>query len=402
MKTLLQINSVVNTGSTGRIAEEIGQIAISHGWNSFIAYGRNDCPSQSKLVKIGNVLDVKLHGVLTRIFDRHGLGSHRATVQLIKQIKKINPDIIHLHNLHGYYINIKVLFIFLHKFNKPVVWTLHDCWSFTGHCVYFDNIGCYKWETQCLKCPHKRNYPASFVLDQSKENYLLKKQLFCSLNNLTLVTVSNWLEKLLSKSFLKNNKTTTIHNGINTNIFKPLNDNKTHNNKLKGKFVILGVASIWDYRKGFSDFIRLGKLLNDNYKIILIGLNKTQLKEIPESIIGVERTESAQELANLYAKADVFVNPTYEDNFPTTNIEALACGTPVITYRTGGSPEAIDDNTGIIVDKGNIDDLIVSIEKIKANGKAFYSKHCRERAIKYFKKEERYLEYLKLYDTLLK
>jgi putative colanic acid biosynthesis glycosyltransferase len=402
MNTLFQINSVINSGSTGRIAEEIGQTAISAGWKSYIAYGRNDRPSQSELIKIGNDWDIKMHGFQTRLFDRHGLGSISATKELIGKIKEISPDIIHLHNIHGYYINIEILFNYLLNSNIPVVWTFHDCWPITGHCAHFTFVGCEKWKTQCYNCPQKKNYPSSWVVDRSEKNYNLKKELFTSLPNLTLVPVSNWLSEILKESYLQHYPLNVIHNGINTEFFKPSSD-KVFRIKysLENKFILLGVATSWGLKKGLYDFIELSKLLKTDYQIVLVGLSRKQIEQLPDNILGIERTESVKELAEIYSASDVFVNPTYEDSFPTTNLESLACGTPVITYKTGGSPEAIDELTGIVVEQGNIGKLIDAINKVKDKGKQSYSEACVNRAHRLYKKEDRYQEYIELYGSLL-
>lgn len=402
MKKLLQINSVINSGSTGRIGEEIGQTAIAAGWESYIAYGRNERPSSSKLIKIGSDKDIKLHGLQTRLFDRHGLGSKGATTDFIRQIEKIKPDIIHLHNIHGYYINIEVLFQYLKKVNVPVVWTFHDCWPITGHCSHFTFVGCDKWKKLCYECPQKTSYPASYFIDRSKKNYILKKELFNSLPNLTLVPVSQWLSGVLEESFLQKYPIKVINNGINTEVFKPSEGSAFRTKySLDDKFILLGVASIWDERKGLKDFIELSKLLNSDYQIVLVGLTNKQIKQLPENILGIERTESVEGLAEIYASSDVFINPTYEDNFPTTNLESLACGTPVITYETGGSPEAIDESTGIVVEQGNINKLVDAINQIKSHDKQYYSDACVERAHRLYKKEDRYKEYIDLYESLL-
>lgn len=402
MKTLLQINSVVNSGSTGRIAEEIGQSAIAAGWESYIAYGRNERPSSSKLIRIGSDKDIKLHGLQTRLFDRHGLGSKDATTAFIRKVEDIKPDIVHLHNIHGYYINIEVLFQYLKNANVPVVWTFHDCWPITGHCSYFSFVGCEKWKTQCYKCPQKKGYPASYFIDRSKKNYNLKKELFNSLSNLTLVPVSQWLSGILKESFLQNYPIKVINNGINSEVFKPsINSDFRNKNGLEDKFILLGVASIWDQRKGLKDFIELSKLLDSDCQIVLVGLTKKQIDQLPDNILGIERTESVDALADIYATSDAFINPTYEDNFPTTNLESLACGTPVITYKTGGSPEAIDESTGIVVEQGNINKLVEAINLIKENGKQYYSDACVNRAQRLYKKEDRYKEYIDLYEELI-
>ena len=399
---IIQINSVVNTGSTGRITEEIGQTTIAKGWQSYIAYGRYERPSQSQLIRIGTVWDNQLHGLQTRLFDSHGLGSIKATKKLIEQIKIINPDLIHLHNLHGYYLNIEILFSYLKNINIPVVWTLHDCWPMTGHCTYFNFVDCNKWKSECNQCPQKKEYPYSFWMDRSRKNYYLKKELFTSVRNLTLVPVSQWLADIVIQSFLSKVPFQVIHNGINTDVFKPLTDSTIRDKyKLQDKFILLGVAGIWSPRKGLKDFIELSKQLNPDYQIILVGLNQSQLNQLPRNIIGIAKTESVEELAEIYSSADAFINPTWEDNFPTTNLEALACGTPVITYRTGGSPEAIDSETGIIVEKGDVDGLIQSIKQIQEKAKSSYSAACRERAEKLYNKDNRYMDYLKLYESLI-
>lgn len=402
MPTILQINSVVNSGSTGRIAEEIGQTAIAAGWMSFIAYGRNDRPSQSELIKIGNDWDIKMHGFQTRMFDRHGLASKSATKELIGKIKVISPDIIHLHNIHGYYINIEILFNYLLNSNIPVVWTFHDCWPITGHCAHFTFVGCEKWKTHCNNCPQQKNYPSSWLVDRSEKNFHLKKELFTSLSNLTLVPVSKWLSGILKESYLQHYPMNVIHNGINTEVFKPSEDNVFRiKYRLENKFILLGVATSWGSKKGLHDFIELGKLLKTDYQIVLVGLKKKQIEQLPDNILGIERTESVKELAEIYSESDVFVNPTYEDSFPTTNLESLACGTPVITYKTGGSPEAIDELTGIVVEQGNIAKLIDAIDKVKDKGKQSYSDACVNRAHRLYKKEDRYQEYIDLYESLL-
>ncbi len=404
MPTLLQIVVEGNTGSTGTIAESIGIIAKKLGWESYIAYGRFPRPSESKLIRIGSDLDIILHGIKTRLFDGHGLGSRESTKDFIKKIEYIKPDIIHLHHLHGYYINIEVLFDYLKFSGIPVVWTFHDCWSFTGHCSHFDHIGCEKWKTECNNCPQLSQYPASWFLDRSNQNFHLKKRLFTSISQLNIIPVSEWMNKLLSRSFFSNTKIKTIHNGVDLQIFKPgvIENNRIQGYCVQNKFVILGVASTWSERKGFFDFIELSKHLSDDYAIILVGLNKLQIKNLPKNIIGISKTGNRQELAELYSMADVFINPTWEDSFPTTNIEALACGTPVITYQTGGSPEALTPETGFIVENGSIKGLIDAIRIVKFNGKSFYTQFCRTRAEEHFSKEKQFLKYFDLYYENLK
>ena len=401
MPTLFQINVTANWGSTGKIAEGIGQIAISLGWRSIIAYGRGNPKSESELIRIGNDWDMRLHALSSRIFDNQGLMSEKATRKLVERIKVIRPDIIHLHNIHGYYLNYKILFEYLATAGIPVVWTLHDCWCFTGHCAYFDFVKCTKWQNLCNHCPQKHAYPESFVIDRSQKNYYQKLISFTQIPILYLVPVSEWLQKLLRESFIQKYKSKVIHNGIDTDNFNVALRQSFYTKQYKDKKIILGVANIWEKRKGLDDFIELSKKLSDEYVIIVVGVSSQQIKELPTSIIGISRTENQNELSELYSISLVFFNPTYEDNFPTTNIESLACGTPVITYRTGGSPEAISKDTGFVVEQGDLEGVIDAINEINAKGKDYYRTKCRERAMKYFRKEDRYNDYINLYKDIL-
>lgn len=398
---VLQINTTLNSGSTGRIAEQIGLKILQNKGESSIAYSRKGNESSSNTFQVGNKFDIYKHVLETRLFDNHCFSSKNATNRLVEYISVEKPDLIHLHNIHGYYLNINVLFNFFAKINKPIVWTLHDCWPFTGHCSYFDRVDCIKWKTECKKCPLTKYYPESWFYDNSNKNFKRKKELFNKPKYIHFVTPSHWLKNLVTESFLKKYKTQTIYNGIDLNTFKPIQSEILREYNLEQHKIILGVASIWDSRKGFDDFLELGKKISKNYRIVLVGLSKKIIQSLPENIIGIERTESVEELATLYSSANVYVNPTYSDNFPTTNIEALACGTPVITYNTGGSPEAIDSNTGVIVEKGNINQLLKAIEKVIESKDAFTQQMCRERAKRLFDKEERYQDYINLYNNLL-
>lgn len=405
MSKLLQIAIESNKGSVGRIAEQIGETVIENGWSSYVTYARDSNPSTSEVIKIGSKFDVYWHGIETRVFDNHCFSSRSATKLLVNKIKEIKPDIIHLHHLHGYFINIEILFDYLKISKIPVVWTFHDCWSFTGHCSYFEFIGCEKWKTQCYHCEQKLEYPKSLVFDRSRQNYIAKKRIFNSLENLTIVPVSNWMSDRVKESFLKDYPCIVIQNGIDLQTFYP-KKSKAKIEELydvKGKFIILGVASTWDKRKGLGEFVKLNEMIDSQlYTIILVGLSESQIQKLPGTIIGIQRTENVGQLADLYSAADVFLNPTFEDTFPTTNLESLACGTPVITYKTGGSVESVSENTGIVVDKGDVVGLLNAIESIKNKGKEFYEKNCRERAINNFDKKNKFNEYLELYEEMLK
>lgn len=400
---VLQISSTLNTSAIGRIAEEIGQHIQSKGHRSIVAYSQLGVNgTKSETVKIGSKLDFYAHALQTRILDRHAYGSGNSTHKLVNTIKSLDPDVIHLHNVHGYYLHMRILFDYLKQARKPVVYTLHDCWSFTGHCSYFDFVGCDKWKTGCFECPSKRAYPASWFIDRSKKNYAEKKVIFNGVENLTLVTPSVWLAGLVKQSFLSSYPVKVINNGVNTSVFKPTSSADVRKKYDFGdKKLILGVAYIWSPRKGLNDFIALSKLLGEEFQIFLVGLDQKQQDKLPENIKGIARTESTEELAGLYSAADIFVNPTWQDNFPTTNLEALACGTPVITYNTGGSPEAVDEQTGRIVKKGDIDGLITAINTVLAQPKEQLREACRQRALKLYKKEDANDAYLKLYEEML-
>lgn len=403
MPILFQINSVVNSGSTGRIVEDISNIAVANGWDSYIAYGRWEYNSQSKLIKVGSIVDIYAHGLISRLFDKHGLGSKKSTLKLLKIIQDIKPDIIHLHNIHGYYINYALLFDYLSKINIPVVWTLHDCWPITGHCSYFDYLKCDKWVKYCNLCPQIFSYPKSLFCDRSERNYYDKKKYFTSVDKMVLVPVSDWLLNIIDHSFLNMYPKKRIYNGIDLSQFyiKDVREFVFESYKINTEYLILGVANIWDLRKGFNDFIKLRELLPSNFMIVLVGISKQQKRNLPKGIIGIQRTDTISKLTDLYCAADIYLNLTYEDNFPTTNLEALACGTPVITYRTGGSVESVTTDVGMIVDQGDFSNLVDSINTIIHNGKEKYASFCRQKALMEYSKKDRFYEYFELYNEIL-
>ena len=400
---LLLLNATANTGSTGRIAEEIGLLAQQSGYEVRFAYGRKAVNSKLPLIRIGNKWDMRWHGLKSRMWDAHGFGSRLATKAFIKELEAWKPDIVNIHNLHGYYINIELLFDYLKRVQIPVVWTFHDCWPFTGHCAHFERVGCERWKTECHTCPNRKGYPASLFMDRSTQNFRIKKEFFNGLNNLIIVTPSQWLANHVANSFLSQYPVKLIHNGVDINIFKPVDNSESIRNKygLSDKSIVLGVANTWKKRKALQDFIALSEILDKDIQIVLVGMTTEQASELPPNIKAIARTENQQELAALYSAAAVFVNPTYVDNFPTTNIEALACGTPVVTYRTGGSPEAIDAETGIVVEKGDADSLKVAVEIVVDKGKAAFSENCRRRAVTLYNKTERYKDYVNIYNSVL-
>ena len=396
---VLQINSVCGVGSTGRIATDLYKVIEEAGHECVIAYGRGTAPKGIKTIKIGTNFDNYIHVAKTRIFDKHGFGSIKATKEFIKKVEDYNPDVIHLHNIHGYYINIEILFDYLKRANKKVVWTLHDCWAFTGHCSHFDYIGCDKWENGCKECSQKKEYPTSLLKDNSQWNYSKKSEVFSGIKNMTIVTPSEWLANLVRKSFLAEYNVKVINNGIDLSIFKPTESKFREKYGLKNKIILLGVANVWTKKKGLDYFIKLAKNLDEKYKIVMVGITNKQKKSLHENIISIERTNDVKELAEIYSVADIFINPTLEDTFPTTNLEALACGTNVVTFNTGGSIECLNDKCGKVINKGNENELLNFIKNFDLN--SVNSIECVNKA-KLYDKRERYVEYTNIYkDSIL-
>ena len=351
MKVLF-INSVCGIGSTGRICTDLAQQLEAEGNEVKIAYGRKGTvPEQFQkyAVRIGTDFDCKIHAIQTRLFDTHGFGSKHATKEFLKWAEEYKPDLVWLHNLHGYYINVEMLFDWIKKHPEmQVKWTLHDCWAFTGHCSY---------------CSQLRRYPACFAMSSVSKNFERKRKAFTGVKNMTLITPSKWLADLTRQSFLKEYPVEVHYNTIDTSIFKPTPSDFRERYGLQDKIIVLGVANVWEDRKGLFDFYKLAEMLDDRYAIVLVGLSEKQIKDLPKNIKGIQRTNSPQELAAIYTAADVFVNPTYEDNYPTVNLEAQACGTKVITYDTGGCKETLHIKESALVQTGAIQVVAEMIEE---------------------------------------
>lgn len=349
----LFINSVAGFGSTGRIAAEKCRELMAQGHECCIAYGRvavncDDIPT----IRIGNGFDFRFHGVMNRIFDDHGFWSKGATKRFLEQVKEYDPDVIWLHNVHGYYIHIGLLFEYLKTCGKKIYWTLHDCWTFTGHCSHFDYIGCDRWKTGCHDCPQKREYPASLLLDNSRNNYKEKRRLFTGIPNMTLITPSQWLANLVKQSFLGEYPVEVVYNTVNTEVFKPTPSDFREKHGLEDKKMLLGVASVWTDRKGLGDFAKLAEMLDDRYKIVLVGLTEKQAQKLPESILCLPRTNSMTELAEIYTAADVYVCPSVEETFGMTVAEAIRCGTNAIVYKGTACEEVANMMGGVVADRG--------------------------------------------------
>ena len=364
MRVLL-INVTCGYGSTGRILTGIYDAYEADGNECLIAYGRGSAPEGYRAIKTGTRLGKAMHGLKSRIKDSHGFGSRAETKQLIHQIKRFNPEIIHLHNIHGYYINIEILFDYIKKAGIPVIWTLHDCWAFTGHCTHFDYAGCERWMTGCYRCPQLSRYPKSFFYDNTLRNYHRKKELFCGVSDITLVTPSKWLGAIVKKSFLSACPVFVIPNGVDLAQFKPTYGNFRKRYGLGDKKIVLGVASVWESRKGLEEFGVLSGLRDDNYKIVLVGLTKKQIRSMPEKILCIQRTESVRELAELYTAADVFVNMSVEESMGLVTVEAMACGTPVIVYNKTALPEVVGGDCGYITETNTPEEVGRLIENMR-------------------------------------
>ncbi len=376
------INSVCGQGSTGKICVQLAGEYEQNGYEVRIAYGRFGKPSpgtEKYAVRIGSMFDVYVHVIYSRFFDRHGLASKMPTKRFLKWADEYDPDILWLHNIHDYYVNYELLFDWIknrQRFQKEhgqrvmeVRWTLHDCWAFTGHCTHFSFMHCDKWKTGCGECPQIREYPASVLADNSDDNYRRKRNAFSGVADLTLITPSNWLRELVKKSFLADYPTEVRYNTVDNEVFKPISSGFRVANRIRDdQFMLLGVSGIWSKKKGLYDFKKLSELLNlendDRYCLVLVGLSLEQINNMPKGILCIPKTESARELAEIYSAADAFVNLTYEDTFPTVNLEAESCGTRVITYDTGGCRETVRREDSVVVPTGDIDGVFKVIRSI--------------------------------------
>lgn len=370
---IIQINSECGRGSTGKIVVAISKLLNKRDIENYIFYSGNHKSDYPNGIMIASKLSIRIHQILSRIFGDQGFHSYFATKHLIKRIKKIEPDAILIHNIHGYYLHIGVLFEFLKQYNKPVFWTFHDCWVFTGHCTHFTIAMCDKWKEKCFECPQKKVYPYSWFWDRSEELYKKKRELFTAIEDLTIITPSEWLAQNVQSSFMNKYPIQVINNGINLDIFKPIKSDFREKYAIENKKIVLGVASVWSYAKGLDMFIELSKRLDcSQYQIVLVGTDDNIDRQIPNSIISIHRTQNQKELAEIYSAADVFVNPTREENYPTVNMEAIACGTPVVTFNTGGCVEIVNSDCGAIVYSNTIEELLEKVVYITQY-------HCQNR-----------------------
>lgn len=397
-----QVNTFCGIKSTGRIAWEISKLVLEGGGEARIAYGAETPSVESApyAYQVGNVIGRKVHGALRKLIDGEGYGSYWATKKLIDDIKRFQPHLIHLHNLHGAYLHIPTLFRYLRLANLPIVWTLHDCWTFTGHCAYFDMSGCKKWLKECQHCPSLLQYPVCKGMDGSKRNHRMKKRFFTMPDAITFVPPCNWLDKLLKQSFLNKYQSRVIYNGINLDVFKPTASDLQERFSLENCHIVVSVASDWDERKGLPYLINAAETLGNDYRFVIIGLTQEQMDQLPAGMLGITHTADAYELAAWYTLADCFANPTLEDNMPMVNLEALACGAPIAVFNTGGCPEAVTSECGIVVAKGDQTAFTEAIRTLCDQGNDIRNA-CIERS-HFFDSRKTFQAYVKLYEELCK
>ncbi len=397
---VFQLNTFCGVKSTGRIAAEIAKLVKADGGECRIGYGVPGISpdSQPFAFHIGSKWERKVHAVIRKLLDAEGYGSWNATRKMIRELKTFSPDLIHLHNIHGCYLHLPTLFRYLRKADVPVVWTLHDCWPFTGHCAYFDYSGCMRWKERCHDCPQQASYPVCIGLDGSKRNHRMKQRFFQLPRSITFVAPCEWMTKHLSASYLGHYPTKVIVNGVNLDVFKPTASDLRQRFGLQNKKICLSVASEWDRRKGLRYLCKAAERMGESYAFVVIGLTDEQISELPSEMIGISHTANTQELAAWYTVADCMLNPTMEDNMPMVNLEALACGTPVVVFETGGCPEAIDETCGIVVPKGDMDALCHALERITSIER-FTADDCINRA-RMFDCRSTFQQYVELYKEL--
>ncbi len=398
---IVQINGGAK-GSTGKIMMGIAEVARAQGHEvmcaSPITTTNRDAGEDCGYYRIGTFNSRRLNVALARITGFNGCFAWFETYKLLKKIDEFKPDIIHLHNLHDSYINLPMLFSYIKKHNVPTVWTLHDCWAFTGQCPYFTIVKCDKWKAGCHNCPQYKEYPAS-LYDNTKKMWQLKKKWFTGVKNMTIVTPSEWLAGLARESYLKQYPIEVINNGIDLNVFKPTHSNFREQYGIPGdKYIVLGVSFAWGYRKGLDCFVEMAEKIGERYQIVLVGTDDEIDKNLPQNIISIHRTQNQKELAEIYSAADVFAMPTREENYPTVNMEAIACGTPVVTFDTGGSPEMLDEKVDRVVPVDDVNKMMSEIRKICENMR-LSSEAFRSKAKEYIM-EDRFLEYIDLYKSM--
>ena len=410
-KSLVEINTVVNN-STGRIMHDIQREADISGMETLSIVGRRHVYTDVPCVKFGNALSFWIHVIWTTLTDRHGLEPVLSVIytrKMVRRIREANPDIIHLHNIHGYYLHYPTLMKYLaYEYKGKIIWTFHDLWPITGHCPHYIAVNCNKWMTGCNHCPNKKRYPVSLGLDGSRKNYEIKKELFTSLSNLTITVPSEWMASQVRQSFMGKYPVEVIHNGIDTAVFdhnRLAVDSDTESSRCVGKTswsdkkILLSVASIWDERKGLKDLVALSDKLSDDYVMVIVGLSKHQISRLPKGVIGITRTENIDELVSLYSRAHIFINPSLEESFSLVTVEALSCGCPCIVLDTSAVAELVNDDNGVVLHSHKPEDYLDAIKSIENRG---YSRESvRATALKY---DNKYMleGYMRLYGEVLR
>ena len=388
---IVQINATCSSGSTGKITQSVSSLLSCEGIENYILYSHGS-DGGDKTVRFMSEKEGKVQALFSRVFGNYGFNSRSATKRVIRELEKIKPDAVHLHNLHTHDLHMEMLFRYFKKNQTKLYWTFHDCWAFTAYCPYFDVAACNRWKSGCHACPQRKQF--SWFFDRSLALYKRKKELFTGLD-LTIITPSLWLAELVSQSFLAEYPVKVINNGIDIDLFSPRESDFRAKYGLEDKFLLLGVAFGWGKRKGLDVFKFLADRLDERFAIVLVGTTDEIDKTLPSHVVSIHRTENQKELAEIYSAADLFVNPTREENYPTVNMESLACGTPVITFRTGGSGEMLTSSCGAVVERGDAEAMLQEILRI-AEDKPFTKDACLEQAKK-FDAMTRYREYVALY-----
>ena len=399
---VFMVNSVCGSGSTGRIVTDLMDQANKQGYEVKIACStvepiRNAAPED--VIIVGSKMDYYIHNALARIDDHEGLFSKHATRELLIAMEEFSPDIVHIHNLHGHWINYELLFSYFATHKTKVIWTLHDCWAFTGHCAHFSVLGCEHWKTHCSNCVGLHGYPVCYGKGDVSRNFDRKRKAFTSVAEMTIVTPSEWLAETVRSSFLGCYEVRVINNGIDLSVFKPTDSSFRERYGLQNKKIVLGVANVWIQKKGYDDILKLSKMLSQEYQIVLVGLTREQISNLPDNVLGIERTQNTRQLDEINSAADDFINPSHEETMGLVTAEALACGVPAVVYDQTAVPEVVDGRSGVIVPAGDVKEMSIAIHAVLKNREKF--SNTRKRAERYEKKKQ-YMKYIDLYETAMR
>ncbi len=398
---ILQINANYGYGSTGLIVEDIGKMLVRHGHKAFFAY-QNTNKNINNGYRMGNKIDWKLHALFSRLFGRQGYYSSLPTKKLIKYIDKISPDVVHLHNLHSNYVHLNKLLEHLAISDIPTVITMHDCWYFTGKCFHYVDAHCNRFITGCGDCPKKNAPPKSLLFDCSAPVLADRKKYISAIPRLEIVGCSDWICNEAQKGILNSYKITTIHNGVDTDVFKPYDSVLLKKEQgFIDKYVVMGMANKWMLPSNRDALEKVVASLDKNTVLMIVGCTSAQidmLKRLSENVVGIGFIFDRHKLAQYYSMADVFVNITHADTLPTVNMESICCGTPVITYDSCGSTELVFEGCGIIVKENDTDALVYAIQK----SKNMNFSQCADIGKKAYDKNFCYAKYLDVYSEVQK